>query len=53
MANRQKVKMHRLEKKYSKIIEKTLKEYKDKTMEELWVELDRIKAELKEEMDAI
>lgn len=55
MANRQKVRMHRLEKKYSKIIEKVLKEYKDKdkTMGELWEALDKIKAEMKEEMDAI
>ena len=52
MANINKVKMNRLEKKYSKLIDECIKRNKDKTMQELWVELDKIKADMKAEMEA-
>lgn len=51
MANINKVKMNRLEKKYSKLINECIKRNKDKTMQELWVELDKIKADMKAEME--
>ena len=51
MANINKVKMNRLEKKYSKLIDECIKRNKDKTMQELWVELDKIKADMKAEME--
>ena len=51
MANINKVKMNRLEKKYSKLINECIKRNKDKTMQELWVELDKIKADMKTEME--
>ena len=51
MANINKVKMNRLEKKYSKLIDECIKRNKDKTMQELWVELDKIKADMKTEME--
>ena len=51
MANINKVKMNRLEKKYSKLIDECIKRNKDKTMQELWVELDKIKADMKAELE--
>lgn len=51
MANINKVKMNRLEKKYSKLIDECIKRNKDKTMQEFWVELDKIKADMKAEME--
>ena len=50
-ANINKVKMNRLEKKYSKLINECIKRNKNKTMQELWVELDKIKADMKTEME--
>lgn len=38
--------------KYDKLVAKTLEEYKDRTMGELWVELDRLKAEMAKELNA-
>ena len=52
MANINKVRLNRLEKKYSKLINECIKRNKDKTMQELWVELDKIKADMKAEMEA-
>ena len=52
MANINKVRLNRLEKKYSKLINECIKRNKDKTMQELWVELDKIKADMKVEMEA-
>ena len=52
MANINKVRLNRLEKKYSKLINECIKRNKDKTMKELWVELDKIKADMKAEMEA-
>ena len=52
MANSEKVRLNRLEKKYSKLINECIKRNKDKTMQELWVELDKIKADMKVEMEA-
>lgn len=52
MASNEKVRLNRLEKKYSKLIDECIKCNKDKTMQELWVELDKIKADMKAEMEA-
>ena len=51
MASKEKVRLNRLEKKYSKLINECIKRNKDKTMQELWVELDKIKADMKVEME--
>lgn len=51
MASKEKVRLNRLEKKYSKLINECIKRNKDKTMQELWVELDKIKADMKTEME--
>lgn len=51
MASKEKVRLNRLEKKYSKLIDECIKRNKDKTMQELWVELDKIKADMKTEME--
>lgn len=51
MASNEKVRLNRLEKKYSKLINECIKRNKDKTMQELWVELDKIKADMKVEME--
>lgn len=42
-----------IENKYSRKIEKLLVKYADKTMSELWVELDKLKANMKKEMEEI
>ena len=42
-----------IEKKYSKIIAEILKEYNDKTMQELWDRLEEVKAEMKKEMELL
>lgn len=51
MASNEKVRLNRLEKKYSKLINECIKRNKNKTMQELWVELDKIKADMKTEME--
>ena len=51
MASNEKVRLNRLEKKYSKLINECIKRNKDKTMQELWVELDKIKADMKAELE--
>lgn len=51
MASKEKVRLNRLEKKYSKLINECIKRNKDKTMQELWVELDKIKADMKAELE--
>lgn len=51
MASKEKVRLNRLEKKYSKLIDECIKRNKNKTMQELWVELDKIKADMKTEME--
>ena len=51
MASKEKVRLNRLEKKYSKLINECIKRNKNKTMQELWVELDKIKADMKTEME--
>ena len=51
MASKEKVRLNRLEKKYSKLINECIKRNKNKTMQELWVELDKIKADMKAEME--
>lgn len=49
MANSQKVKRQRIEKKYDKLISETIERMKDNTMQELWVELDKLKAQMKDD----
>ena len=51
MASKEKVRLNRLEKKYSKLINECIKRNKNNTMQELWVELDKIKADMKAEME--
>lgn len=51
MASKEKVRLNRLEKKYSKLIDECIKRNKNKTMQELWVELDKIKADMKAELE--
>ena len=51
MASKEKVRLNRLEKKYGKLIDECIKRNKDKTMQELWVELDKTKADMKAEME--
>lgn len=46
-----KVKLKRIEKKYNALVAECIKRNKDKTMQELWVELDKIKADMKAEME--
>lgn len=50
MANLLKVKKHRIERKYDKLIAKTLERMKDNTMQELWVELDKLKLQMGKEL---
>ena len=51
MANLKTVRMQRLEKKYGKKINDCIKRNKDKTMADLWAELDEIKEDMKNEME--
>lgn len=53
MAKKSKVLQNRLERKYNKLVADVLEKYKDKTMGELWEALDNLKAQMKEELDAI
>lgn len=46
-------KLQQIERKYEKIIGKILKEYKDKTMEELWGKFDEIKKQMGKEIDEV
>lgn len=46
MADLQKVRQNRIEKKYSKLIAKTIDRMKDCKMSELWVELDKLKSQM-------
>lgn len=50
MANSKKVKQNRIEKKYNKLIDKLIKSMLNCTMQELWVELDKLKAQMNEEL---
>ena len=49
MANSQKVKRQRIEKKYDKLISETIERMKDNTMQELWVELNKLKLQMKDD----
>ena len=42
-----------IEKKYSKKIETLLEVMKDNTMEELWVELDKLKEQMRKDLEQI
>jgi hypothetical protein len=50
---RQKRKLKAIEKKYDKLIGDMLEEYSDKTMEELWGALDRLKEQMGQEINEI
>ena len=51
MANSTRVRRRHIEKKYEKLIGKLLKEMKDKTMGELWSEMDKLKAQMADEFE--
>ena len=51
MANSQRVRRRRIEKKYEKLIGKTIKAMKDKTMGELWAEFDKLKEQMAKEFE--
>lgn len=40
-----------IEKKYTKLIDKKIKSMKDKTMTELWTELDKLKEQMSKEFE--
>lgn len=50
MANSKKVKQNRIEKKYERLINGLIQSMQDNTMQELWVELDKLKAQMHEEL---
>lgn len=50
MANSKKVKQKRIEKKYESLIDDLIKSMQDNTMQELWIELDKLKAQMCEEL---
>lgn len=47
MSRSQKIKRKRIEKKYSKLIDETIQRMQDVTMGELWVELDKLKEQMR------
>lgn len=49
MANLKKVRQARIEKKYSKLIDQIIERMKDCTISELWVELDKLKEQMRQE----
>ena len=51
MANLQRSRRRRIEKKYEKLIGKKIKEMKDKTMGELWEEFDKLKEQMAREFE--
>lgn len=53
MANRKPKTLSTIEKKYSRRIAKLFERYADKTMGELWVELDKLKEKMAKEMAEI
>lgn len=42
-----------IENKYSRKVDKLIQRYQDRTMQELWEELDKLKAKMKEELAEI
>lgn len=50
MANSKKVKQNKIEKKYNKLINELIKSMLNCTMQELWAELDKLKAQMNEEL---
>lgn len=42
-----------IEKKYNKIVGKLLEDYKDREMAEFWAECDKIKEEMRKEIESI
>ncbi len=53
MANSIETKKRRVERKYSKLIDATITDMKDKSMGELWEELDKLKSQMKEDLERI
>ena len=50
MANSKKVKQSRIEKKYNKLIDELVKSMQNNTMQELWTELDNLKAQMQADL---
>lgn len=50
MANSKKIKQNRIEKKYNKLIDELIKSMQNNTMQELWTELDNLKAQMQAEL---
>lgn len=46
------MKREKIEKKYSRLIANTIERMKDRPMEELWPELDKLKAKMAEECES-
>lgn len=44
-------KRRKIERKYSKLIDKLIEEYKDKTMGELWAKFEELKIQMKNDFD--
>ena len=49
LSKRHRVRKRRIEKKYDKLIAETIKRMKESTMGELWAELDKLKAQMRED----
>lgn len=47
MSKSQKIKRKRIEKKYSKLIDETIQSMQSATMGELWIELDKLKEQMR------
>lgn len=47
MSRRQKIKQRRIEKKYSKLIDETIQRMGESRMCDLWVELDKLKEQMR------
>ncbi len=51
MASSLKDKQRKIERKYKKLIGQTIEKMQNNTMEELWVELNKLKSEMKEDFE--
>lgn len=53
MKNRKPKTLTTIENKYSRRVDKLIQRYQDKTMQELWVELDKLKEKMRKELAEI
>lgn len=53
MKNRKPKTLTTIENKYSRKVDKLIQRYQDKTMQELWVELDKLKEKMRKELAEI